>query len=98
MYSRVSFVVRTLVVATAGFALLLVGLSQASAAEEGMAAAGNAAQTEADDGEPIIRATARISIPYGFDLALPLMNDGDSVVASGEGHARPMRRSPSPSP
>lgn len=85
MLYRVSFLVRTLVIAAAGLALLLVGLSQANAVEEGADAGERSAQTEAGDDGPIVQATERISIPYGFSPALPLRLDDGSVVATGEG-------------
>jgi len=81
MYSRISFIVRTFIVAAAGFALLMLGLGQASAIDGGMAAN----QTGQDNGRQGIRATERISIPYGFDLALPPTNDGNIITASGKG-------------
>ena len=95
MCSRVSFIVRALVIAAAGFALLVVGLSQANAVGAGVAAgqvvagqvvAGQVvALTEPGQEGPIIQATERISIPFGFSAGLPLSNDGASVVALGEG-------------
>ena len=85
MCSRVSFIVRALVIAAAGFGLLVVGLSQADAIGVGVAAGEMTAQTEPGDEGPIIQATERISIPFGFSAGLPLSNDGASVVALGEG-------------
>ncbi|HSM57760.1 MAG TPA: hypothetical protein VK879_16525 [Candidatus Sulfomarinibacteraceae bacterium] len=85
MTSRVSFLVRTLIVAAAGFALLLVGLNQAAAVTEKTPAADSAAQPEAGDGGPVVQATERISIPFGFYATLPMTNSASSVVASGEG-------------
>lgn len=84
LYSRTSFVARALIIAAAAVALLLGGLSQADADENRMAAEGRTAQAVPGDG-PVIQATERISIPYGFDPTLPLSNDGDSIVASGVG-------------
>jgi hypothetical protein len=34
---------------------------------------------------PEIRATLRISIPYGFDTPLPVLAEGRDVIASGHG-------------
>ena len=34
---------------------------------------------------PALRATRRISIPYGYQTPLPIMNAGHEVVASGHG-------------
>lgn len=85
MTSRVSFLVRTLIVSAAGFALLLVGLNQVAAVTETAAVGNGAAQPAADDGGPVIQATERISIPYGFYATLPLTDGANSVVASGEG-------------
>jgi hypothetical protein len=85
MSTRVSLVIRTLVVTVAAFALLLVGLNQAQALEKGVAAGEQSAQTEAGDGGDDVRATERISIPYGFDSTLALSDTGDVVVASGVG-------------
>lgn len=85
MSSRVSLIVRTLVVVTAGFALLVVGLSRATADEEGVAAGDRTAHTGSGAEGAIIQATHLISIPFGFNSILPLTDDGASVVASGEG-------------
>lgn len=35
--------------------------------------------------EPVIRATRRISIPFGFDTPLPVLAGGRDVIASGHG-------------
>lgn len=85
MISRVSIIARTLVVAAAALALLIVGLNQASAYDEAVSTGKSSAQTTPGDGDPIIQASERISIPYGFDSALRLANDGANVIASGEG-------------
>jgi hypothetical protein len=37
------------------------------------------------DGATAIRATMRISIPYGFETPLPVLADGRDVIASGHG-------------
>lgn len=37
------------------------------------------------DKEPVIRATRRISIPFGFDTPQPVLADGRDVIASGHG-------------
>jgi len=42
-------------------------------------------QTGDDDGDRDIRATERISIPYGFASTLPLSSDGHNVYAIGHG-------------
>lgn len=85
MWSRASLVGRTLIVAFAGFALLLVGLNQANAIDDGGIATGREARTGSGNGETGIRAPELISIPYGFDATLPLTDDGAAVVASGVG-------------
>lgn len=85
MWSRASLIGRTLLVAIAGFALLLVGLNQANAIDEGGSATSREEQTDADNGETDIQAPELISIPYGFDATLPLTDEGASVVASGVG-------------
>lgn len=85
MWSRTALVVRALVVATVGVALLLLGLGHATAAEEHESDGNDTVQTDSDDGGRSVRATERISIPYGFDATLPLTDDGGSVVASGLG-------------
>lgn len=37
------------------------------------------------DEAPLIRATRRISIPFGFETPLPVLSEGRDVVASGHG-------------
>lgn len=85
MYSRISFIARTVIVAAAGFAFLLLGLGQASAVEEGMVTGERLILTGHNERGDTIRATERISIPYGFDVALTPTNDGNSITASGKG-------------
>lgn len=85
MSSRVSLILRTVMVAAAGFALLLLGLSQANAVEMGLSGGERTAQTGPGDDGPIIQATERISIPYGFSGNLLLGYNNAAVVASGEG-------------
>lgn len=84
MRSRFSLILRSFVFAAGGFALLLVGLRQASAVEQGSAAGDRSIQTEPDGDGPIVQATERISIPFGFNEALPLTGDA-LAVASGKG-------------
>lgn len=81
MSSRVSMLTRTLIVAGAAIALLLVGLSQVQAEQQGLPAREEIAQTDG----PGIQATERISIPYGFSGDLLLGFNNAVVVASGEG-------------
>ena len=85
MRSRISLVASAFVVIAAAFALLLVGLSQASAVEKGAAAHEEAAQTDPGDDGPGIQATELISIPYGFEIAQTLPGAIDPVVVSGIG-------------
>lgn len=83
MSSRVSLIVRMLVVVAAALALLLMGTSQATAVEEGVAAGDRTAVDGTGGGS--IQATERISIPYGFSDILSLADDGGSIAASGQG-------------
>lgn len=89
MRSRSLLIVRLVVIVAAAFALLLVGLNQANAIQEGPGSRSRTALTEGGDGGPIVQATERISIPYGFHAVLPLLNGGTSVRVSGEGACTP---------
>lgn len=85
MHSRVSLIGRTLLVAAAALAMLLVVLSRANPGMAGAPAADDVAQTEpADDGAGI-QATELISIPYGFEVGQTLTDSGNAVVVSGVG-------------
>lgn len=85
MRSRFSLIVRSMVVAVAAFALILVGLREASALGQETPADESGMQTQPEGDGPIIQVTERISIPYGFDAALPLASDGSIAAVSGEG-------------
>lgn len=85
MRSRFSLIVRSIVVAVAAFALLLVGLREASALAQGVVAHERGMQTEPEGDGPIVQVTERISIPFGFDGALRLANDGSIAAVSGQG-------------
>lgn len=85
MWSRIAVLVRTVVVAVAGFVLLLVGLGQANAVEVGTSDGQEGVRAESGGEGPVIQAPELISIPYGFDATLPLTADGSAVVASGFG-------------
>ncbi len=87
MSSRYSLIASTIasivVVAAAGLILLLAETTQAATVELRVAAV----ERSAGDGfeGAVIQETDRISIPYGFRDSLALMDDGDSVVATGRG-------------
>jgi len=83
--ARALFVVRTLIVAAAAFALLVLGLSRADAVGERAPAANTGAQMQPGDGGPTIQATDLISIPYGFSLRQPLPSPGEPVTITGSG-------------
>lgn len=85
MRSRFSLIVRSIVISVAAFALLLVGLREASALGQEVVVHEKAIQTEPDGDEPIVQVTELISIPYGFDAALPLVSDGSIAAVSGQG-------------
>lgn len=83
MRSRFSLIVRSFVIAVTAFTLLLVGLRQVRALDQGTHERGM--QTEPEGGGPVVQVTERISIPYGFDAALPLAGDGSIAAVSGQG-------------
>lgn len=85
MSSRLSIVLRTFVVVAAGLFMLLVGLRRASAVAVGAGAGGRAARGNPAEEGGLVRARRLISIPFGFDAALPLMSDGSEVLARGGG-------------
>ena len=85
MWSRASFVGRTIVVAVAAFALLLVGLGRVNAVEKGAPAGASAAQADGGEEGRGIQATERISIPYGFQIQTPLPSPGEPITVSGFG-------------
>lgn len=85
MRSRFSLIVRSIVIAVAAFALLLVGLREASALAQGVVAHEKGVQAKPDGDGPIVQVTERITIPYGFDAALPLAADGSIAAVSGQG-------------
>ena len=85
MNSRFSVIIRVFLVACAAFALLFVALKQSRAAQHQVSGGEQMALTGRDGGGPGIQATERISIPFGFDAGLAMMDDGAAVVASGVG-------------
>lgn len=85
MNARFSFVMQAFIVATTGIVLLFVGLRQVNAIEPGNGGGAFTVRAETVDNGPIIQATERISIPFGFNPALPLMNNGALVTAVGQG-------------
>lgn len=85
MRPRFSLIVRSFVFAVAAFALLLVGLKEASALGQGVAVHERGMQTEPEGDGPIVQVTERISIPFGFDAALQLAGDGSIAAVSGQG-------------
>lgn len=74
---------RAILVAVAGLTLLLVGTNQAAANEGGVTAVER--NTESRIAPADIQVTERFSIPFGFEGNLTLTDNGDSVVATGEG-------------
>lgn len=85
MRSRFSFIVRSLLISVAAFVLLIVGLREANALGQGVTVGPEGNQAEPAGDGPIVQATERISIPFGFDAALPLADDGSLLVVSGQG-------------
>lgn len=85
MCSRFSFIARSLLISVAAIALLLVGLREASAIPEGVAVRQDSNQAEPAGDGPIVQVTERISIPFGFNAALPLAADSSLATVTGQG-------------